>query len=95
MTMVVPCRLMTRHRSHMGFTDALTFMGTSFVQNRAGRGAVKGFERTQKRPAAPGHRSKGTLLAVRIRGPASVTATVCSKWAASDPSRVEIVHPSS
>jgi hypothetical protein len=38
MTMVVPCRLMTRHRSHMGFTDALTFMlSPSFVQNRAGQ----------------------------------------------------------
>src|ERR671936_3009810 len=49
----------------------------------------------RKRPAAPRHRSKGTALAVRIRGPASVTATVCSKWAASEPSRVEIVHPSS
>src|SRR5262245_51593814 len=25
MTMVVPCRLITRQRSHMGLTDALTF----------------------------------------------------------------------
>jgi hypothetical protein len=25
MTMVRPCRLITRQRSHMGFTDALTF----------------------------------------------------------------------
>src|SRR5436190_19928722 len=26
MTMVVPCRLITRQRSHMGLTDVLTFM---------------------------------------------------------------------
>jgi hypothetical protein len=25
MTMVVPCRLITRQRSHIGLTDALTF----------------------------------------------------------------------
>jgi len=25
MTRVLPCRLMTRHRSHIGFTDGLTF----------------------------------------------------------------------
>src|SRR5579862_1210927 len=28
MTMVVPCRLMTRQRSHMGLTEARTFMST-------------------------------------------------------------------
>jgi len=26
MTMVLPCRLITRQRSHMGLTDALTFI---------------------------------------------------------------------
>jgi hypothetical protein len=38
MTMVVPCRLTTRHRSHIGFTDALTFIGTkppSFLDSTA------------------------------------------------------------
>src|SRR2546421_9213929 len=28
MTMVLPCRLITRQRSHMGLTDALTFMSS-------------------------------------------------------------------
>ena len=32
---------------------------------------------------------------VRMRGPSSVTATVCSKWAESEPSAVEIDHSSS
>ena len=32
---------------------------------------------------------------VRIRGPSSVIATVCSKWADSDPSALEIDHSSS
>jgi hypothetical protein len=27
MTMVRPCRLITRQRSHMGLTEALTFIG--------------------------------------------------------------------
>src|SRR5712691_8256212 len=29
MTMVFPCRLITRQRSHMGLTDALTFMSST------------------------------------------------------------------
>src|SRR2546429_4920124 len=31
MTMVLPCRLITRQRSHMGLTDALTFIGVLSV----------------------------------------------------------------
>jgi hypothetical protein len=27
MTMVLPCRLITRQRSHMGLTEARTFIG--------------------------------------------------------------------
>jgi hypothetical protein len=35
------------------------------------------------------------VAAVRIRGPSAVIATVCSKWAASEPSALEIDHSSS
>jgi hypothetical protein len=31
MTMVRPCRLITRQRSHMGLTDALTFISTFYL----------------------------------------------------------------
>jgi hypothetical protein len=50
MTMVVPCRLMTRHRSHMGLTDALTFMRTK--PRRAG--AVKEFRAHTETPCGAG-----------------------------------------
>ena len=45
-----------------------------------------------------GRRSRAngaSVAAVRIRGPSPVIATVCSKWAASEPSAVEIDHSSS
>jgi hypothetical protein len=32
MTMVRPCRLITRQRSHIGLTDGLTFMLTSSLE---------------------------------------------------------------
>src|SRR5438874_13521077 len=35
MTMVVPCRLITRQRSHMGLTDALTFISPVAVGDPA------------------------------------------------------------
>jgi hypothetical protein len=38
MTMVVPCRLMTRQRSHMGLTDGRTFMISTFFQRDFARG---------------------------------------------------------
>ena len=43
---------------------------------------------------AGGHCSKRAGAIVRIRGPCSVTATVCSKCAESDPSSVTIDHRS-
>src|SRR6266705_6630910 len=59
--------------------------------------------RTKRRRGGPPRTDHGTKPAfsrdfavVRIRGgPSSVTATVCSKWTASEPSAVEIDHSSS
>lgn len=49
--------------------------------------------------AEPHHRHRPAPLrdayrSVRIRGPDSVTATVCSTWAAREPSSVRRVQPS-
>ncbi len=41
MTMVLPCRLMTRHRSHMGLTDGLTFISSIPVCNSAAGEVVR------------------------------------------------------
>src|SRR5215208_1075440 len=41
MTMVLPCRLMTRHRSHMGLTDGLTFISAIPVRDPAAREVVR------------------------------------------------------
>src|SRR6266536_6697893 len=42
MTMVLPCRLITRHRSHMCLTDGLTFISAIPVCNPAAREVVRG-----------------------------------------------------
>src|SRR5437762_1921689 len=42
MTMVVPCRLMTRHRSHIGLTEALTFISSVAVGDPASGEVVSG-----------------------------------------------------
>ena len=42
MTMVLPCRLITRQRSHIGFTDGLTFISAIPVRNPAAREVVRG-----------------------------------------------------
>src|ERR1051326_3728255 len=42
MTMVRPCRLMTRQRSHIGLTDGLTFISAIPVCNSAAGEVVRG-----------------------------------------------------
>src|SRR5262245_27427659 len=102
---------MTRHRSHIGLTDARTFNEPHLPGNRVrlksdpgqtkrARSAVSGHENTRSRAARSElHGSKtvsaGFGVTVRILGPFSVTATVCSKCAESEPSSVEIDHSSS
>jgi hypothetical protein len=86
MTMVRPCRLITRQRSHMGFTEGLTFI-QSFL--------TAGDRAHRQTPRSAGRHGTRTPESVRILGPAAVTATVCSKWAESEPSEVEIDHSSS
>src|SRR5215212_974750 len=41
MTMVRPCRLITRQRSHIGFTDGLTFISAIPVRDPAAREVVR------------------------------------------------------
>src|SRR6266508_2693457 len=41
MTMVLPCRLITRHRSHMGLTDGLTFISAIPIRDPAAREVVR------------------------------------------------------
>src|SRR6476620_6037004 len=82
MTMVRPCRLITRHRSHMGLTDGRTFISDPCLRLSA---PLHGKHARVRPPRAGDHRSKlGSSFRVRILGPCSVTATVCSKWAESE-----------
>src|SRR3954454_239744 len=165
MTMVVPCRLITRQRSHMGLTDGRTFMALpvpvgdstavevvrteldldlvarkdadvvlAHLPGDRGENGMATFElhpehrarerlddlafhldllflsrhstfleccgagnsARRPRPAREGsHRSKAAPARVRILGPSEVSATVCSKCAASDSSTEEIDQSSS
>src|SRR5437016_13610238 len=42
MTMVLPCRLITRQRSHMGLTEARTFISSVSVGNAASGEVIRG-----------------------------------------------------
>src|SRR5881394_2929773 len=42
MTMVLPCRLITRQRSHMGFTEARTFISSTLSVGDSTAGEVVG-----------------------------------------------------
>ena len=99
---------MTLHFSHIGLTDARTFIAPRIgnVSNEETGACAQ--ETAQRRPirvaAAPGRLavcarivytdaaagwtplSTTSCQGVRMRGPSPVMATVCSKWAASDPS---------
>src|SRR4051794_40719479 len=44
MTMVVPCRLITRQRSHMGLTEALTFICSAVPVGDPAAGEIVGGE---------------------------------------------------
>src|SRR5215475_16043181 len=100
MTMVRPCRLITRQRSHMGFTDALTFIPAYFLSREprpCGARVEPSYEHGVARPT-PGREMVAKPLCyaicraraeVRMRGPSSVIATVCSKCAEREPSTVE------
>ena len=87
MTRIVPCRLMMRQRSHMVLTDGRTFI--------SGNHSKKQRICTHSKAGAVNQRSKAAPALVRIRGPSAVSATVCSKWAASDSSTEEIDQSSS
>src|SRR4029453_2371644 len=97
MTIVRPFRRITRHRSHIGLTDARTFISPR--KNRALGAVAWTYGHAQPGCAARNYGSKrvpaGLLAVVSTLGPSSVTATVCSKWAESAPSAVEIDQPSS
>jgi hypothetical protein len=86
MTMVVPCRLMTRQRSHMGLTDGRTFIMSAFSSE---------ISRTAKPHATGNQCSRAAPAFVRIFGPPAVIATVCSKCAARLSSTEEIDQSSS
>src|SRR5690242_16139599 len=83
----------SEHRARQCFDDLSFDLDLLFLDWHAKT------QHTKRRGAArlrrqPHYRSK-TASAVRICGPDSVIATVCSKWAASEPSLVEIDHSSS
>jgi hypothetical protein len=87
---------MILHFSHIGLTDGRTFTET-FRRDaqkeglRARRGTRDATSQNSSRPGALGGYAAvvawtSACHGVSTRGPSAVTATVNSKWAASDPS---------
>ena len=94
---------MILHFSHMGLTDARTFiapLGGTYRdedQRRAQESAPRPTGKSSSlmpvasqaltaREAGSAGSATSSCQGVKIRGPSAVMATVCSKWAASDPS---------
>src|SRR6476469_5833259 len=102
---VAPVELHPEHRARERFDDLafdldLLFLGRQIPFSGAAAGLRAGLVRAGNtrtaQPCAEGaYRSKGAFALVRIRGPSAVTATVCSKCAASEWSTDEIDHWSS
>src|SRR5215510_10057710 len=90
---VTPVRLDSEHRARQCFDDLSFDLDLLFLDWHAHGLHTKrcGAARLRRQPH---YRSK-TAAAVRICGPPSVIATVCSKCAANEPSLVEIDHSSS
>jgi hypothetical protein len=87
---------MTLHFSHIGLTEARTFIAPFGTVSKRGPARSPGngstptdkSSRPQAEAAAGAELVAGTSSChgVRIRGPSAVIATVCPKWAASEPS---------
>src|SRR5205085_9408103 len=99
-TSTAPWRRMILHFSHMGLTEARTFTAPQSirVKEKRRRGPGDG-QAPREQPEKISSRDQGRFWrvyaaraassrchGVRIWGPSAVIATVCSKWAASDPS---------
>src|SRR3954452_10835510 len=103
-TRTAPWRRMILHFSHMGLTEARTFMAPQSIGYSKRK--APGAQETAPRPLRPVKHSRGRpaeelaqrrlnqaartssarCQGVRILGPSDVIATVCSKWAAREPS---------
>src|SRR5881396_569827 len=95
---VAAVELDAEHRARQGFSDLALDLDFVLLLGQIPSMSNLCAKNTHenKRLARPNYRSKlVSSRRVRILGPSAMTATVCSKWAASDPSSVEIDHSSS